>query len=224
MAGKRAPYNSDSTGSSLARRALVGFLTLAVVAGILWGVRYLGDLARRNVAERDRYTVLFADIECDAPPGYERAPFLSEVRHESGFPATLQSIDPELSPKLTAAFASHPWVAKVDEVLAEPEGKVRVKLRFRVPALAVHIAATKDQVRVVDTHGVLLPLQTDAAGLARLVSPVPAPTTPSGKPWADDTVKRAVELLDAHHPKTLEKTAQGWRLTLGDGKVVVVEK
>ena len=37
-------------------------------------------------------------------------------------------------------------------------------------------------------------------------------------------VKRAVELVEAHHPKALEKTPQGWRLTMSDGKVLVVEK
>jgi hypothetical protein len=99
-----------------------------------------------------------------------------------------------------------------------------VKLRFRVPALAVRLAGATDHVRVVDTQGVLLPLRTESAELPTLLTPVPAPTTPSGKPWADDAVKRAVQLVEAHHPKALEKTPEGWRLTMSDGKVLVVER
>jgi hypothetical protein len=47
---------------------------------------------------------------------------------------------------------------------------------------------------------------------------------PSGKPWADDTVKRAVELVEAHRPRKLEKTASSWRLTMSDGKTLVIER
>ena len=134
------------------------------------------------------------------------------MSYHSKFPARFQSIDPDLAPRLSAAFSAHPWVAAVEDVSVEPDNRVRVKLRFRVPALAVRIAGPTEQVRVVDTHGVLLPLQTDAANLPRLITPVLAPTTPSGQPWTDETVKRAVELVDAHHPASLEKTAKGWRL------------
>jgi hypothetical protein len=59
---------------------------------------------------------------------------------------------------------------------------------------------------------------------AALVTPVLAPTTLSGLPWTDDTVKGAVKLVEAHHPRTLEKTPQGWRLTMTDGKTVMVER
>ncbi len=54
--------------------------------------------------------------------------------------------------------------------------------------------------------GVLLPQAADANGLPELVTPVLSPTTPSGKLWVDDTVKRAVELVEAHRPRKLEKT------------------
>jgi hypothetical protein len=211
-------------GRVVARRAIVFLLTLAAVSGAVWGIKWLGDSARRGIAQRDRYATLFSDIDCDAPPGYERIDFLSEVSYHSKFPQRFQSIDPDLEPKLSAAFASHPWVAAVEDISIEPENRIRVKLRFRVPALAVRIAGTTDQIRVVDTRGVLLPLRTDVAGLPRLVTPVGAPLSPSGSPWTDVAVRRAVELVDAHHPATLEWTSQGWRLTMSDGKVLEVEK
>ena len=126
--------------------------------------------------------------------------------------------------KLSAAFAAHPWVEEVKGVSIEPENRVRVNLKFRTPALAVRIAGTKDRVRVVDGSGVLLPLAAESQGLPALQTPVLAPTTPSGEPWPDESVQRAVELVQAHHPQQLEKTANGWRLTMGDGKSLLVEK
>ena len=206
------------------RRLVAFLLTLAVAGGLAWGVKWLGDSARRGLGPRDRYAVRFGDIECDTPPGLNRPAFLAEVRFVSKCPESFQSIDPELTPKLTAAFTAHPWVAAVESVSVEPPATVRVRLKFRVPALAVKIAGAEGLMRVVDNTGVLLPSSTDSSGLPELVTPVLAPTTPSGQPWADDTVRRAVELVEAHHPQRLEKTLKGWRLTTTDGKTVVVEK
>ena len=124
----------------------------------------------------------------------------------------------------SAAFETHPWVETVEGVAVEPENRVRVKLKFRTPALAVRIAGTSDAVRLVDGNGVLLPLTAESQGLPLLRTPVLSPTTPSGKPWPDETVQRAVELVHAHHPRELEKTPKGWRLTLGDGKSALIEK
>jgi hypothetical protein len=220
-----SPRKDDAAGQrSRTRQTIVFLLTLAAAGGAVWGIKWLGDSARRGIAQRDRYTTLFSDIQCDAPPGYERVSFLSEVSYHAGFPRRFQSIDPDLPSRLSAAFSAHPWVAAVEEVSVEPENRVRVKLKFRVPALAVRIAGTKDQVRVVDPSGVLLPLRVAGEGLPKLLSPVLAPTTPSGQKWADETVKRAVELVEAHHPAILEKTASGWRLTMEGGRVLAVEK
>ena len=224
MARSRKDAANPTGGRSVARRVIVMLLTLALAGGAIWGIRWLGDSARRGIAQRDRYATLFSDIECDTPPGYKRVVFLSEVSYHSRFPWRFQSIDPDLEPKLGAAFAAHPWVAAVEGVSVEPENRIRVKLRFRVPALAVRIAGTEDRVRVVDTRGVLLPIETHGANLPRLATPVLSPTSPSGQPWPDEIVKRAVELVEAHHPACLEKTSNGWRLTMSDGRVLAVER
>jgi len=220
-----SPRKDDATGRrSRTRQAVVFLLTLAAAAGAVWGIKTLGDSAQRGIADRERYSVLFSDIACDAPPGHTRESFLSEVSYHSQFPRRFQSIDPDLPSNLSAAFAAHPWVAAVEQVSVEPENRIRVRLRFRVPALAVRIAGTTDQIRAVDSNAVLLPLRAAEEGLPRLLSPVLAPTTPSGQKWVDDSVIRAVELVDAHHPISLEKTRQGWRLTMADGRVLAVEK
>jgi hypothetical protein len=213
---------SPTASGGLPRRGLVILITLAAVAGLGWGVRWLNDVARRGIATRDRYTVRFLDIQCDPPAGYQRVSFLSEVQFHSKFPATIQSVDPDLGPNLAAAFGAHPWVLRVNDVLVEPDGAVRVKLEYRRPALAVKIKGTKDQFRVADATGVLLPLGADSTGLPQLITGALSPTTPSGKPWPDQAVKRAVELVEAHHPASIEETDRGWRLTLHDGRMLMV--
>lgn len=193
--------------------------TVAVIAGLLLGLGRVGDEARRRVGPRERYAVRFADVDCDAPPGLDRAAFLAEVRYAANFPESFNLFDPADVDRVKAAFAAHPWVKAVDGIDVEPPKRVRVRLTFRVPVLAVKTAA--GDVRLVDGGAVLLPLAAPA-NLPHLLTPVRAPTTAAGVVWADETVRRAVELVPAYHPRTLEETPAGWRLTLADGKVLVV--
>ncbi|WP_439620857.1 hypothetical protein [Gemmata sp.] len=207
--------------SGPARRLLVVGLTLAVVAGVGWGVARLGDEARRGIGNRDRYAVHFADIACDAPPGLDRPAFLSEVRYVSNFPETFQSLDPDLTAKLTAAFAAHPWVAAAEGVTVTPTGGVQVKLRFRVPVLRVR---SEGRAVLVDAGGVALPAEAAAANVAELESAVRTRPPAAGQVWRDADVKRAVELVASHDPRRIEKTANGWRLTAADGKTLLVDR
>jgi hypothetical protein len=219
---KRMKKPQPNASSPLLLRLLVVGLTLAVIGGVVFGIAWLGDAARRGIGPRDRYLARFADIECNTPPGFDRVTFLSEVRYISNFPESFHSLDPELNAKLTAAFTAHPWVAALEGVSVNTEGHITVKLKFRVPVLAVKTDAGNK--RVVDASAVLLPLEASSEGLPELLSVLPSPSTPAGKPWASDVVKRATELAEAHHPRTLEKRTQGWRLTMPDGKTLSVEK
>lgn len=194
--------------------------TLAVVVGLLFVLNRVGNEAQDHVGPRERYEVPFAEIECATPQGLERSAFLAEVRKASGFPETFQLLDPATPEKLRAAFASHPWVDAVEDVTISPQKPVQVKLVFRVPVLVVHVEGSAS--RLVDGKGVLLPQAVPTAELAELVNVVPPPKSPEGKPWADETVKRAVELVKSYHPRRLEKTTQGWRLNQPDGRVLLV--
>jgi hypothetical protein len=218
----KAPAGRAGRRWRAARPVVAVVLTLAVVGAVVAGLGWLGDAALRGVGSRDRYRVSFADIDCNPPPGIDRPTFLAEVRYVGTFPETFNPLDPADQQRLTAAFAAHPWVAAVDEVAAEPGGVVRVRLTFRTAVLAVRIAG--GPVRLVDGHGVLLPVSAAPPGVAELANPVPAPTTAAGLVWADDTVARAVELVAVYHPRRLEKTPRGWRLTRADGKVLSVER
>jgi hypothetical protein len=188
------------------------------VAALLVGLSRLGDEARRNIGPRDRYAVQFADIQCDAPPGMTRDTFLIEVRYNANAATTFQALDPDLKPNLTAAFATHPWVASVDAVSVEPSNTVNVKLTFRTPVLAVPVGDTK---RAVDAKGFLLPVTAPTASLPELLTSVGAPGK-AGHPWPDDIVIRAAPVAAEYKPKTIERTEQGWQLIQPDGKKLLV--
>jgi hypothetical protein len=217
---KRGTKKGNIGRGTLLGIAVKGLLALALVGGVVYAVAWLGGRAGERVAGRDRYAVRVADIACDAPPGKDRATFLTEVRYLAGLPETVRAVDPTLPEQLTPAFARHPWVAEVVGVTVEADATVRVGLRFRVPVLAVRVIGDSE-VRTVDRSGVLLP--PGAPGpMAELANAVLPPKRPAGEVWDDPTVRRAAELAAEHRPRRIEKTAREWRLTLDPGKVLLV--
>lgn len=217
--GRQSPVG-DRAARRIGRRLAAVAVTLAAAAAVLWCVSRLGDDARRGVSTHDRYRVRFADIQCNPPPGVDRSTFLAEVRYLAAAPETVQSLDPALADTLTASFSRHPWVAAVERVTVDRDGAVHVSLRHRKPRLALRMA---DGVRVVDEFGIVLPIAADARGLPEWITKAPSPLPDAGRPWPDEDVGRALELADAHHPRTLEKGSAGWRLSMADGKVLIVK-
>lgn len=223
---KAGRAKSETVPSAARRRGLrwvaKAVLTLVAAASVLAGIVWLGDWTRHRLSSRERYRIHFADLDCNPPPGLDRDLFLSEVRYVSKFPETFAAIDPDLASRLTKAFTAHPWVAAVERVTVEPTGKVRVILKHRTPVLAVML--TNGQRRGVDSEGVLLPVEAPVLGLPELLTPLAPPTTEAGQVWSDPILQRALELLQAHQPRALDKTPQGWRLRMPDGQVLLVER
>ena len=93
---------------------------LLLVVGAVGGLIYLGQWALEEIRHQDRYNVPFADIDCTPPPGLTRGEFLDEVVYLSRPKDPLKLLDEDLPRKLTAAFAKHPWVEKVDGVSVQP--------------------------------------------------------------------------------------------------------
>jgi hypothetical protein len=195
-------------------------LTLGCAAALLFGLSRIGDEARRGIGPRDRYAIPVSDVRCPAPPGLSREQFLSEVRYAGDTGPTVQLLDPDLRAKLTKAFKAHPWVLSADRVTAEPPGTVLVELTFRTPALAVRVG---NDVRAADTLGVVLPTGAPVAGLPQLVGEA-APPGAAGAPWPDEAVRRAAALAAEYKPLEIERTPQGFQLTLPDGKRLSVSR
>jgi len=160
----------------------------------------------------------------NTPPNTDAAKFLTEVRLLGNLPEAVQSVDPSTSAQLSDAFRKHPWVEDVAAVTAEPDGGVRVELRFRSPVLAVRWNVNGVvRTRAVTASGVLLPAGVEAANLPVLTTERTVKEAAEGQPWPEPDVKRAAELVMRHPCKSVERTRTGWRLTDADGKALTID-
>ena len=192
----------------------------AAAAGVFAAVWWAGRLAGAEVAGHERYAVRAADLRVNPPAGVERAKFVAEVRVLGGLPETVSAVDPNLPAVLGEAFRLHPWVDDVLAVAAEPDGGVRVEVRYRTPALAIRWNGAS---RAVTAAGVLLPAGTDTAGLPVLRNERTITAAADGRPWPEADVRRAAELAARHGSKAVERTRTGWRLTDADGTALVID-
>ncbi|MFM8275063.1 MAG: cell division protein FtsQ/DivIB [Gemmata sp.] len=219
-AATAAPAPANRTRS--VRPLISVLLTLGGAGLVLLGLSVAGDEARRHLGPRDRYTVRFADIRCEPPPNASRATFLTEVRYASGADRSVRALDPDLKKKISAAFAAHPWVARVDAVAVDPPNTVTVALTYRKPVLA---APQTDGPRAVDAKGVLLPATAPTDGLPELLgAPELPPAATAGQPWPNDDVVRAAAVAAEYRPLTIERKKQGWELVLQNKQKVLVSK
>jgi hypothetical protein len=170
---------------------------LVGTGGIVFGVVWLGWLAKQHLSGKDQ--IVFADIECPAPPDTKmgREDFLSEVQYLAGLPDRLPVSD-DLLKKLSSAFVRHPWVAEVKKIELLPERRCRVELRFRTPVLVVEQQGTK---RAVDGNGIRLPDNAPTEGLPVLKLPGPPEVQipREGTVWVDDRVTAAAESAAREH-------------------------
>ncbi len=204
------------------RAALAVGLTLAIVGGIVLSFDWLGGEALRRIGLRGRYRVPFSEIECDPPAGLTRTTFLTEVRYLSNFPESFHAVDETERRQLAEAFARHPWVESVEGVEVEPGNVVRVKSKYRVPALAIRV--DRGAVRLVDAHGVLLPESPMPREIVEVLNVVPVPKVNAGEVWPDEIVQQALDLMKSYSLASLERIPAGWRLTMRDGTSLLVAK
>jgi len=162
---------------------------------LVFGLIALGKAARDQLRQHERYTLTFDDIDCPAPPGMERGEFLSEVQYLARLPDRLPALDEDSPARLADAFAHHPWVEKVEEVRIIPPDRVRVRLAFRVPVLAVPQPGGP---RAVDAHGILLPSSAPTEGLPVFRGSAAPPAGVAGEPWGDPAVTAAAAAGQEH--------------------------
>jgi hypothetical protein len=179
-----------------------------VLACIVW----LGNLAREQIRENQRFQVAFQDIECDPPPGLTRAEFLEEVQYHARMPEHFSVLDDSVASQLKEGFAKHPWVAGVETIQLAPPRTARAVVVYRQAALAVLVdsdlagtgdGASKRRLRGVDSSGILLPKKAPIAlGLPNLAG-APRPAGAAGETWGDATVgaaAKAAEVLGPYWP------------------------
>jgi hypothetical protein len=172
-------------------RSLLRLIVLISAVGLfLSGLVWLGQLALERVRGQDRYKVRLADVQCQPPAGMTRGDFLDEVRYVAGLPAELPLLDEELPRQLAEAFAQHPWVDKVEQVMVLPGNQVRVQLKYRTAVLAV---PWDGDLRAVDARGVLLPATAATTGLPIFDGIALPPRGPAGTAWGDDAVLAAAK-------------------------------
>ena len=111
---------------------------LLTILGVLLGlavfllaVLWINQWTRERIANLDRYTLAFADIDCPTPPDQSRAEFLAQVQYLGALPDRLHLLDDTLPSRLREAFACHPSVEKVVEVRVMPPRQVQVRLVYR---------------------------------------------------------------------------------------------
>jgi len=113
------------------RRLLTILGVLLGLSGFLLGVVWINQWTRERIANLERYTIAFADIDCPPPPDQSQAEFLAQVQYLGAFPDRVQLLDESLPSRLQEAFQRHPAVEKVLEVKVVPPRQVQVRLIYR---------------------------------------------------------------------------------------------
>ncbi len=163
-------------------------LPIAVVVLGLIGLQALQSALRDGSGP---LPIVFADIDCPAPPGMIRRDFLDNVQAYANLPDQIDLLDPASLPRLTAAFASSPWVERVDRITPMPEG-LRIELTFRIPVLA---APVEDRFRAVDGRAVLLPERATRPDLPRFDGRIDVPPVRPGSVWPDPRLTAAASVI-----------------------------
>jgi hypothetical protein len=200
-------------------------LILAAGLGVLFGgLMTLARMTREKARASERYTALFADIECAPPPEGSRAAFLNEVRYLTDFPERLHLLDDDLKQRLYEAFSQHPWVEKVERVEVEPPRQIIVALRYRTPVLAVAAddQADKRILAVVDRRAIVLPASASSKGLPTFFGTSKGRTRRAGALWEDDGVIEAARTAWFLRPQQERLHVTGYR-AVGKGLVITTQ-
>lgn len=173
-------------------RSLLRLEPFLLIAAVL-SVVALGWWSRQQLRQTDHYVIPFTAIDCTPPPDQARTELLAEVQYLANLPDQVNLLDEGLSPRLTAAFARHPWIEGVERVQVGPARQVRVWLRYRQPVLVVPPPANAQSTepRVVDGNAIVLPPRAAPRGLPRYVGSPAAPPGPAGTAWPDPRVQEA---------------------------------
>ena len=113
----------------------------------------------------------------------------------AGLTAQISVLDPQLLPRVAAAFAAEPWIKQVVQVRKSLPPRVEVAVEYRLPAAVVDV---KQGVYPIDAESVLLPPGDLTAVVARryplITGARTLPAGPPGTQWGDSVVAGAVRI------------------------------
>jgi hypothetical protein len=170
---------------------LVVLLVAAFAAGsvLLWG-----EVGPRVLASQE-YLVGPQQVELSPPPRWIHSDIKAEVFRDASLDGPLSIMDDDLVDRIRAAFALHPWVARVVRVAKHHPARVEVEVEYRRPVLMVEVPGG---LLPVDARGVLLPVgdfsPVEAARYPRLVGADTSPLGTVGQAWGDARVVGAAEI------------------------------
>ena len=173
-------------------------LALFPVAGVLAPIVYRSwpDLDENSV-----YRVRAADIRITPAPRPVPANLVERTVGSAALDQELSVLEPDLLPRLAAAFAKEPWVRRVVGLRKGLPAHINVELEYRQPVAMIDV---KQGVYPVDGEGVLLPpadFSTVEIRRYPLVTGVRSlPSGPPGTAWDDVVVLGAAKIAAALVP------------------------
>lgn len=163
------------------------------VAWNQWGAEYLAD----------KYSGVDPSlIEITEPPIYVRSNIVEAVYRDTAM-ESLSLIDSQATAKIASAFASNPWVRRVNSVRKLPGGVIDVRIDYRVPVAMVHVISRHPEVTgssffAVDGDGVFLPphefSRSDTRNYVHIYVPAAYPSGMPGTPFGNPRVEAAAQL------------------------------
>jgi len=170
------------------------FVVFASVALLGW------HFVKEKVIRQPERLLSAEKIVVSPPPDWVPDRFVEDVLRSSGLNKT-SLLDKNLPQKLMEAFATHPWVEKVEQVdLRFPSG-ADIKLVYRVPAALVEMS--QRGFIPVDRNGVVLPrypsdAMSDQQDKHLVIQGVQSmPLGSAGTLWGDPLVQTAAQLAAA---------------------------
>jgi hypothetical protein len=151
--------------------------------------------------ELDEYRVATADIRISPPNRWVPRDLMQRLIADAGIPAEVSLLDESLAARLSNAFATSPWIARVETVRVSRQHGIEARLHYRMPVAMVE---TRTGVYPVDRDGVLLPpsdfTPEDIAAFPLLRGIENPPVAAAGMQWDDPLVISGARLAEALTP------------------------
>lgn len=183
-----------------------GTLLVLVVAGFIVAVILVWRHVAPQVRASRQYALTLDQVYVTPPPAWIHSDVRAEVFHSASLDPPLSTLQDDLARRIFAAFAMHPWVAKVVAVTMvsrHPPARVDVELVYRQPACMVEVPG---DLLPVDAEGVLLPHEdldftpTERRSYPCLGGIDTRPMRPVGQPWGDGRVLDGAQIAAAFGP------------------------